>query len=298
MSQAQRERICRLRRLTGMATRHRSPHRRSGVILLLAIGGALGFSGHHALRALDLADAGASEPAVPVAAEAPQQVPVATVPDLPAPPPPTTAPPTTVAPTTTAPAAPSTTAPGPPAHRIGDRGPEVAVMQQRLRELGFWLPGADGSFGELTEQAVLAFQKHAGLSRDGVAGPATLAALEAATPVTAREGGDHAEIDLERQLLIVVRGGQTLAFNTSTGAAGTPTPPGRYRVDREIDGVRRAPLGDLYRPKYFHQGIAVHGSPSIPAHAASHGCARVHDTVMDLLWSDGLLPVGTPIWVR
>jgi len=143
----------------------------------------------------------------------------------------------------------------------------------------------------------MAFQKHAGLGRDGIAGPATLTALDAAAPVAAREGGDHVEVDLERQLLIVVRDGRTLAFNTSTGREGWRTRPGRFAIDREIDGVRHAPLGDLYRPKYFDGGIAIHGSPSIPGRPASHGCARVHDDAMDALWADGLAPVGTPVWV-
>lgn len=163
--------------------------------------------------------------------------------------------------------------------------------------LGFWVPAIDGDYGSVTQQAVMAFQKHAGLSRDGLAGPATLAALDTALPVTAREGGDHVELDLERQLLVVVRDGRTLAFNTSTGTTGWRTPPGRFTVQREIDGIREAPLGNLYRPKYFNAGIAVHGSPSIPGYPASHGCARVHDRVMDLLWSGGLMPVGTPVWV-
>ena len=73
---------------------------------------------------------------------------------------------------------------------------------------------------------------------------------------------------------------------------------GDVLVTREIDGVREAPLGDLYRPKYFNGGIAVHGSPSIPGRPASHGCARLHDAAMDLLWAEGLMPVGTPVWVH
>jgi N-acetylmuramoyl-L-alanine amidase len=41
----------------------------------------------------------------------------------------------------------------------------------------------------------------------------------------------------------------------------------------------------------------VHGSPSIPGQPASHGCARLHDAAVDLLWAEGLMPVGTPVWV-
>ena len=218
--------------------------------------------------------------------------------------PPTTAP-TTVAPTTAAPTTvpPTTTTtaplpPPPPSYRTGDSGPEVAAIQQRLLELNFWVPAADGNYGAVTAQAVMAFQKSAGLSRDGVAGPNTLAALATAAPVWAVEGGDHIEIDLERQLMFVVHGGRTYVFNTSTGRSGWRTPPGRFTITREIDGVRRAELGDLYRPKYFNGGIALHGAPSIPGYPASHGCARLHNAVADLIWDLGLAPIGTPVWVR
>lgn len=275
------------------ATRRRP---RPRAVVLLGIGLALGFSAYHGLRSVELSDAsaaGADETTTTTAVTTPVTEQATTLPPTTAAP--TTVPPTTAAPTTTT--VPPTTVPGPPTYRTGDQGPEVAALQQRLLDLGFWVPAADGDYGSVTQQAVMAFQKHAGLSRDGIAGPATLAALDTTPPVAARESGDHVELDLERQLLIVVRDGRTVAFNTSTGTDGWRTPPGRFRVEREIDGVREAPLGDLYRPKYFNAGIAVHGSPSIPAHPASHGCARVHDRVMDLLWSDGLMPIGAPVWV-
>jgi peptidoglycan hydrolase-like protein with peptidoglycan-binding domain len=191
----------------------------------------------------------------------------------------------------------------------GEVGPEVAALQARLVDLGFWLGEADGTYGQLTRQAVMAFQKAQGLGRDGVAGPATLAALGTAGRPAPREGGSHLEIDLDRQLLLVVEGGQTRwALNTSTGngeayrapgggTAVATTPTGSFTVYRQIDGRREAPLGTLYRPKYFTGGIAIHGSGSIPATPASHGCARVTNAAMDLLWSSGLATVGTPVLV-
>ena len=45
----------------------------------------------------------------------------------------------------------------------------------------------------------------------------------------------------------------------------------------EIDGWRDAPLGMLWRPKYFNGGIAVHGAPSVPPYPASHGCVRMRN---------------------
>ncbi|MFC5382325.1 L,D-transpeptidase family protein, partial [Aquipuribacter nitratireducens] len=182
--------------------------------------------------------------------------------------------------------------------RPGDSGDDVLAAQQRFADLGYWLGEVDGSYGPLTTQAVLALQKAAGLQRDGVLGPRTQAALAAGTRPQAR-GGDGVEIDLDRQLLLVVRGGRVeLALNTSTGTGGRwPTPTGRYAVERAIDGMREAPLGDLWRPRYFNRGIAVHGSPSIPAYPASHGCARVSFAAMDMLWARDLMPIGSSVHV-
>jgi lipoprotein-anchoring transpeptidase ErfK/SrfK len=175
----------------------------------------------------------------------------------------------------------------------------VSRVQQRLLDLGFWLDAANGSYGRTTQQAVMAFQKANGLSRDGTAGPATLAALAGASRPTPRQAVDGIEIDLGRQLLLIVQGGQLLwAFNTSTGTSATPTPPGDFAIDRQIDGMRHAPLGDLFRPKYFNGGIAIHGSGSIPGRPASHGCARVSNAAIDFLWSSGLAPIGTPVRVH
>ena len=206
---------------------------------------------------------------------------------------------TTLAPTTTTTAPTTTTTVDDGTLRVGKSGPEVTALQDRLTALGFWLGASDGQYSRLTQQAVMAFQKANGLHRDGSAGPATLAALATAGRPAPRSTADGVEIDLERQILIVVEGGQAKwTFNTSSGKPSTSTPPGDYAVYKQIDGIRRAPLGDLYRPKYFHGGDAVHGSPSIPGYAASHGCARVSNPAMDFLWASGNLEVGTPVRVH
>ncbi|HYJ89241.1 MAG TPA: peptidoglycan-binding protein [Pyrinomonadaceae bacterium] len=63
----------------------------------------------------------------------------------------------------------------------GSTGPEVTDLQNRLKELGFDPHGVDGNFGAGTKGAVIAFQQSKGLTADGKAGPATLAALGATT---------------------------------------------------------------------------------------------------------------------
>jgi peptidoglycan hydrolase-like protein with peptidoglycan-binding domain len=222
----------------------------------------------------------------------------------------TTAPPTT---TTTAPPTTTTTVPPDPGAdgtlELGDGGQSVLALQQRLVDLGYWLGSADGHYGQLTRQAVMAFQKAEGLGRDGVAGPATQGRLAGAGRQSSRVGGTGLEIDLERQILMIVEGGEVRwVINTSTGnnetytsstggSAQAVTPPGSFSIYREIDGVREAPLGTLYRPKYFNGGIALHGSGSIPAHPASHGCARVTNSAMDMLWASGVAAIGTPVTV-
>ena len=58
------------------------------------------------------------------------------------------------------------------------RGDDIADLQLRLGSLGFDAGRADGIFGPETERAVADFQRNAGLTSDGVAGPQTIAELQ------------------------------------------------------------------------------------------------------------------------
>jgi peptidoglycan hydrolase-like protein with peptidoglycan-binding domain len=199
----------------------------------------------------------------------------------------------------------------PPKLKVGSKGAAVVALQQRLTELGYWNGTADGKFGGTTQQAVYALQKAAGLGRDGSVGPKTRKALDAGVRPTARSkagSGYLVEINLKKQLLMFVRNGEVVAtLNTSTGSNMhyvyqgdtylADTPSGHFKVGRQIDGVRHGPLGDLYRPKYFNGGIAVHGAPSIPPYPASHGCARVSNAAINWIWSTGKIPLKTKVWV-
>jgi hypothetical protein len=63
--------------------------------------------------------------------------------------------------------------------RRGATGEEVRQLQEMLVALGY-STSVDGKYGPATAQAVQSFQTSSGLTADGVAGPATLAALSAA----------------------------------------------------------------------------------------------------------------------
>jgi peptidoglycan hydrolase-like protein with peptidoglycan-binding domain len=206
---------------------------------------------------------------------------------------------TTTTPTTTAPPpAPPPDAASDGTLRPGESGQPVLDLQNQLTALGYWLGQPDSGYGTLTQQAVMAFQKAEGLGRDGIAGPETLGRLATAgRPVGRSTSGNLIEIDLTRQLLLVIENGQVKwAFNTSTGTSSTPTPQGTYAIERQIDGYRRSELGLLYRPKYFVGGVAIHGSTSIPGYPASHACTRLTNSAMDLLWSSGVAGIGTTVW--
>lgn len=195
--------------------------------------------------------------------------------------------------------------------RPGDSGPAVLALQQRLSSLGYWLGTPDSTYGGLTVQAVMALQGSAGLGRDGIAGPRTRAALEQGVRPPLHGGpANRVEIDIARQVLIVVRGGGIkYVLHTSTGSgqeyesssgamAIATTPPGSYSVFRYVDGWDEAKLGTLYRPRYFNGGIAVHGLGSVPGYPASHGCARVTNAAMDLIWAQNLMPIGSAVVVH
>ncbi len=211
----------------------------------------------------------------------------------------------TTAPATTT----TTTAPAPPSLHLGSSGPAVLALQQRLVALGYWIDNVNGTFGDATQQAVYAYQKVAGISRDGAVGPATAAALARGARPTPRSHAGHViEIDLERDLLMVVdNGNPTWVLNTSTGggyryssggsSALAITPRGNFHVYRQIDGMRINSLGELWRPKYFSGGIAVHGDSYVPAYPVSHGCARVSNEAINWIWASNLMPIGTAVWV-
>ena len=205
---------------------------------------------------------------------------------------------------------PSPTAkPKPKRLKAGAKGARVTALQQRLTDLGYWNGKADGTFGGQTQQAVYALQKAAGLTRDGVVGPKTEKALDRGVRPQARSTkGRVVEISLKRQLLMLVDDGTvSQVFNTSTGSMENyqqngatflaDTPSGKFRVSRQIDGWRHAPLGLLWRPKYFNGGIAVHGANSVPPYPASHGCARLSISAMNWLWNNDKLPIDTRVWV-
>jgi len=198
---------------------------------------------------------------------------------------------------------------GPSGLAAGSKGATVTALENRLAALRFNPGKPDGSYDSHLTMAVMAFQKQQGMPRTGRADPATLAKLAAAPlgqPMVATTDLARVEIDLGRQIAQFWKDGKllrVLAISSGNGARycvkgscdTAVTPGGSYRADRKIKGLRVSPLGKLYDPVYFYGGIAIHGSPSIPATPASHGCVRV--AMWESAWVHKTVSVGDPVYV-
>lgn len=57
--------------------------------------------------------------------------------------------------------------------KFGSTGADVRNLQQKLKDLKFYTGSVTGTFGTKTQAAVKAYQKSAGLTADGIAGPLT-----------------------------------------------------------------------------------------------------------------------------
>ena len=188
-------------------------------------------------------------------------------------------------------------------------------VQSLLQAARYDINVADGSFGDQTFHAVMAFQKANGLARTGRVSAQTLDALRSGLtppPIVPDGGPDRIEVSLPKQYLALYRGGELLRILSISTGDGRPfctldpetgetacdkaiTPPGSFRVTRRVIGWRESKLGLMYNPLYFNGGIAVHGAPSVPGRPASHGCVRIPMVSADYMPT--VVPNGMPVYV-
>lgn len=175
-----------------------------------------------------------------------------------------------------------------PAAKVQMSEAEILEARSLLGDLGYWVDLEAKKPDASLYHALVAFQKVEGRARTGALTPDELSALRTAQrPKVLEWGYAHIEIDLQRQVLFVVDccgailrilpvssgSGEWFTEGGYTRQAITPT--GRFKVTRKIEGWRKSPLGLLYYPSYFYDGVAIHGNPSVPTRPASHGCVRI-----------------------
>ena len=192
-------------------------------------------------------------------------------------------------------------------HRASLTAAQTREAERRLSDMGYWTGPVDGVFDSATRSALIAFQKWEGRP---VAGQLTLDELEAirtSTSPKAREPGyAHVEVDVDRQVLLVVNEeGSVRVLPVSTGS-GKPfvdegqtsiayTPRGRFIVYDKVVGWEKGPFRSMYYSNYISGGVAIHGWSTVPIQPESHGCIRI--PVFAAREVSKLLPIGTIVLV-
>ena len=175
---------------------------------------------------------------------------------------------------------------------------EIKQAETRLADLGY---GAGRG-------AVIAFQKYEGREVTGKLNREEVGAINnAAAPHAKDPGYKHVEVDLDRQILLLmddeglvkrilpVSTGSNKQYNEKGMSGLAYTPRGRFKIYAKIAGWRKSPLGMLYYPNYFSDGLAIHGNSSVPDTPESHGCIRVPNSAAVDLFKQ--LPVGTIVLI-
>ncbi len=165
---------------------------------------------------------------------------------------------------------------------------EEKDAEQRLSEMGYSTGRVDGAIDGTTRSGLIVFQKWEGrkvtgrLTRDEFE-----AIMSAEAPQPKDSGYKHVEVNVDRQVLLLtdnegkvqrilpVSTGSNKRYHEKRMSGLAYTPRGRFRIYAKISGWRKSPLGLLYYPNYFSDGLAIHGNPSVPNLPESHGCVRI-----------------------
>jgi N-acetylmuramoyl-L-alanine amidase len=158
----------------------------------------------------------------------------------------------------------------------GSKGPQVKAMLQALAALKFRVPNTGSTYTSEVADAVVAFQKAYGLSRDYVFGASCWKKLETAKLIKAKYSSPstHIEVDKGRQIAMVVKDGAPYGIIAiSSGATGN-TPTGTFHIFIKSLYAPSNFGGQLFRSMGFYSDFAMHGYAPVPPYPASHGCVR------------------------
>jgi peptidoglycan hydrolase-like protein with peptidoglycan-binding domain len=184
---------------------------------------------------------------------------------------------------------------------------EMREAERRLADMGYWTGPVDGRFDSATQSALIAFQKYEGRSITGRLTVDEIEAIRNAKPPQARESGyAHIEIDIDRQVLLIVNDDSSVrVLPTSTGSGKeyldegetsvAYTPRGRFLVYNKLDGWEEGRFGSAYYASFISGSVAIHGYPTVPNEPASHGCIRI--PVFAAREVSKLMPLGTIVLV-
>ncbi len=163
---------------------------------------------------------------------------------------------------------------------------QTREAERRLSQLGYWPGPVDGRFDAATRSALIAFQKWEGRDLTGRLTRDELDAIRRATTPAPRDGNyPHVEIDVDRQVLVIVDEKERVRVLPVSTGTDKPfvydgqtsiayTPRGRFVIYEKGVGWE-GNLPGMYYANYISGGIAIHGSYNVPAQPASQGCIRI-----------------------
>ncbi|MDQ6651894.1 MAG: L,D-transpeptidase family protein [Acidobacteriota bacterium] len=192
-------------------------------------------------------------------------------------------------------------------HRASLTGAQTREAERRLADMGYWTGAVDGLFDPATRSALIAFQKWEGRPITSQLTVDELEAIRTSTSPKARElGYAHVEVDLDRQVLLMVNDDGKVRVLPISSGSGKPfvdegqtsvayTPRGRFIVYDKVVGWEKGPFRSMYYSNYISGGVAIHGSRTVPIQPASHGCIRI--PIFAAREMSKLLPIGTIVLV-
>jgi hypothetical protein len=161
-----------------------------------------------------------------------------------------------------------------PSLHPGECGKVVKGFKREMAEMGY-VSGGGSCFNGRLGREVLAYRKVNNMNRSQKAGAGLVRSVfsgRGAYHVKYPNAGEHAEVPLSKQVLVLIKNGKPFAiYPVSTGKSSTPTITGHYSIYRLEPGTNSH--GMVYSD-YWHNGYAIHGYAEVPNYPASHGCVR------------------------
>lgn len=164
----------------------------------------------------------------------------------------------------------------------GSRGAEVVTLQQTLNAKNYWCGSADGIFGAKTYNAVIRFQKDAGLNADGIVGPQTRAALglNQSAPVSTTPSRDGSTAYRGKTLTMVATAYDpcyqcNYPYYGAPSYIGLPLGYGIIAVDPKV-----IPMGTRLYVEGYGEGIAADQGNAIKGNRIDL-CFATHQQALD-----------------